>query len=81
MWIPEKHDALGMFEATAHLMRKSGYLSGDKFGIHMWSCNDDGVQGHNYPTEQQPESQQIPEYAPRTDLARFHAETRVSKCS
>jgi|GEM_PF-2245990 len=60
IWCAERGENLGMFEATLHSMRKSGYLGSDKFGIHMWSCNDDPTQGHNFPTEQQPDPHQIP---------------------
>lgn len=59
VWCEDRRENLGMFEAVVHSMRVSGYLGSKKFGIHLWSSNDDPTQGNHFRTELQPHPHQL----------------------
>ncbi|HSE34879.1 MAG TPA: hypothetical protein VLB83_02025 [Candidatus Paceibacterota bacterium] len=56
LWCNELKRFLGVAEAAIHLMRRAGLFSERrlaKFPIAFFNMNDDGVQGHNFPTQQE----------------------------
>lgn len=59
VWCEAKRSRLGMAEAVIHSMRVSDYLGSKKFGIHMWSSNDDPTQGNHFEGHFQPDPQQM----------------------
>ena len=64
VWCDALRRRLGLAEAVIHSMRVSGYLGSKKFGIHVWSSNDDPTQGNHFEGHFQPDPQQLS----RTDV-------------
>lgn len=70
VWCQDQREWLGLAEGIIHSMRVSGYLGGKKFGIHMWSSNDDPTQGNHFEGHFQPDPHQMS----RTDVTRHSRE-------
>jgi len=55
IWCEEVGARLGMLEAIFHLMRRNGlFKDGNTPPVHMFSSNDDIVQGNHFETHKQP---------------------------
>jgi len=59
IWCEEQEKNLGVAEATFHLLRREGLCEGDKMPIHIYSSNDDGIQGNHFETHKQPNPHQL----------------------
>ncbi|MDO8676770.1 MAG: hypothetical protein Q7K16_03965 [Candidatus Azambacteria bacterium] len=59
IWCEELEKNLGVAEATFHLLRREGLCEGEKMPIHIYSSNDDGIQGNHFQTHKQPNPHQL----------------------
>lgn len=59
IWCKEQEKYLGVAEAAFHLLRREGLCEGDKMPVHIYSSNDDGIQGNHFETHKQPHPHQL----------------------
>lgn len=79
LWCEERQKYFGVDEAFFHLLRRSRLCQTSDFPFHMFSMNDDPVQGNHFQVQQQPHQNEMPQWKIEEKLREFRAKAEQTK--
>jgi hypothetical protein len=81
IWCEELQKNLGVAEATFHLLRREGLCESTKMPVHIYTSNDDGIQGNHIETQKLLHPHQLSYNAIEKEWQKFIKDARKSKTS